>query len=1228
MILYLLNKKQKAIKAIPSERLVEAKYTEGINEASKLTFSVPLESRLPNSAFFALFQKPDSSDFLLFKINDEAIENDRISYTGVDAAYDELKSYSYVKDMRPVKRTAKEILQRVLQGTRWEVGYIDATEVTDTNFYYQPCLECIQKIAQIFNMEVVFTYGFDSKYQKITSRKVNLYQQQGQRTGKRFEYGSNLLTVTREEDSQDIVTALVGRGKGEEKTDEETGEATGGYGRRVDFSNVVWSKANGDPADKPAGQEYVEDVQATKIFGYDDGKPRIGIVVFENIEDPAELLKATWASLKSSDRPKVSFKASVTDVGNLGLGDTIAIIRHELGIEYFTRVFKVTHDLLDKQNNTVEMGDDLSGDSLTSYVSNVDSLAQSAQQQATNAAVQAGSKSKNIYSNTKPQFADEGDNLFLNLGNGEFEYWVWHNHQWVFIQSTQDLKNVEQNVKEAQQDLAKAKVDIQKNGSDINNSKLEFNRSIGELNRSIIDFNQQTQQHFAETKDDIDNSKQELNRSISQLDKEIKDNKKINADNYSVIVGKISTLEDKSKIKIKTNAINANDFTESGTYFVKSTGNSNVPKDSWFYLTVVKAEDGRITQTWQNDQDANERYTRLKVDNTWRNWEKSASYNEFSQLSQTVNGINTKVINNSGDISSLNQVAKGIQTDVANNSGDISSLKQTAKGLQTAVADNAGKISSLTQSVDGVQVEVKNANSDITTLKQTAKGLQTKVDGNSTKLTTITQTVEGVKVTAEDGLKKATELSQTVDGLKTKVEAGIDKSEITQLKDQIDLKVSKGDVLSEINLEAGTSLIKSNKIYLDSDSVVFSGKAFIPDAAIANITDDKINAGTLDAGKINVINLNADNIVAGTLSGKNINMNLTTGDIRFLAGRFHNADDTFDINIDENYFYSEGYTDKFWNEKSNLLIKDGQLTLTQDTWLSRKSKPYLRIYRDEGLAWGGVVGNSSAQASVIAGNESIALTQNNLDDQGNELFHGPFFEQKDKDGNWVQSYFNDDFVGVGVSRPYGSGMFLNNVPYAIYISSKDMQTDIRGARVVLEGKGNTGNAADTSRIELGTKGWLSGLSPDIIGTAIFISPGKDLYLGVTQTTGASPNLYIAPLSGQALLTTSASRYKQDIVRSHSTEYGEKLLDIPIATWHDKSEIKRCAETSESPQTYYGMIAEDLDEAGLSMLVTKSKGKVTGINYDRIGVALVPVIKELKDKINELEKKVNGQSKSN
>lgn len=758
MILYLLDKSQKAIQAIPSEKLVEAKYTEGINEASKLTFSVPLKERLPSYAFFALFQKPDCPDFLLFKINNETIENDRISYMGVDAAYDELKSYSYVKDIRPVQKTAKEILQRVLQGTRWEVGYIDSTGTMDTNFYYQPLLECIQNIAQLFNMEVVFTYGFDSKYQVITSRKVNFYQQQGQRTGKRFEYGSNLLTVTREEDSQDIVTALVGRGKGEEETDEETGEATGGYGRRINFSDVVWSKAKGDPTDKPAGQEYVEDVQATKVFGYDDGKPRIGIVVFEDIEDPVELLKATWTSLKSSDRPKVTFKADVTDVGNLGLGDTIAIIRHELGIEYFTRVFKVIHDLLNKQNNTVEMGDDLSGNSLTSYISNVDTIAKQAVQGVSQVALAAGSKNKNYYSTTKPAIADEGDNLFLNLGNGSFEYWVWHNHQWKFIQSTQDLHNIEQNVKEAQQGL-------------------------------------------------------------TQVEARVK----------------------------------------------------------------------------QNHDSAN---------------------------------------------------------------------------------------------------------------------------------------------------KALTTINETLTGLTAKVDDGINKSEFEALSNQLNLKVSKDNIIGQLNIEAGSTLIQNKKLYLDTDSVVFSGKAFIPDAAITNISADKITAGTLDAGKINVINLNADNIVAGTLSGKNINMNLVTGRVVFTAGRFYDQKERFDINIDENYVRSSEKTNYIYigddSVEENYTItelKGGEIcisrpTLKSDTingkqvWSFAGRENIFQLTTSEINQ--SVFGDTSSPVTALVNKNGFVITGDKYITESNLL-------------NLVG--WKDDFLGIVVDTANNTGITVNSGKAKLTLCGGKVTTD-------------------------------------------------------------------------------------------------------------------------------------------------------------------------------------------
>ena len=101
---------------------------------------------------------------------------------------------------------------------------------------------------------------------------------------------------------------------------------------------------------------------------------------------------------------------------------------------------------------------------------------------------------------------------------------------------------------------------------------------------------------------------------------------------------------------------------------------------------------------------------------------------------------------------------------------------------------------------------------------------------------------------------------------------GATESEITQLRDDINLRVKSGDLLSQINIEAGRTLIQSNKIYFDADSFVMSAnsKAFIPSAFITNLSADKITTGTLDASKLHVKNFSADNISGGTLKGIDI----------------------------------------------------------------------------------------------------------------------------------------------------------------------------------------------------------------------------------------------------------------------------------------------------------------------------------------------------------------------
>ena len=128
-----------------------------------------------------------------------------------------------------------------------------------------------------------------------------------------------------------------------------------------------------------------------------------------------------------------------------------------------------------------------------------------------------------------------------------------------------------------------------------------------------------------------------------------------------------------------------------------------------------------------------------------------------------------------------------------------------------------------------------------------------------------------------------------------------------------------------------------------------------------------------------------------------------------------------------------------------------------------------------------------------------------------------------------------------------------------------------------------------------------------------------------HTTGSAPNVFVAR-DGALVRSTSASKYKTEIKRSYSTEYGEKLLNLPTAIWTYKGQKERyeAGKRHIKPEKYFGMIAEDLADAGLDLLVSRNPltHEIEGIQYERIAPALLPVIKKLKDKVNRLEKQIN------
>lgn len=449
MILYQLNKKQDVI-GIASSDILSATFEEQINTAGNLKFTTA--KKLRDDCLYVLFQRPNATTYMCFKILTETQEDNQVSYTAVESAYDELGAYSYIKDLRPQNRTAKEMLTQILAQTRYSVGYIANTGQQSTNFYYTTVLASLQSVVNLFNLEITFDVVFDPIDNQVKKRMVNLYQQQGSRTGRRFEYGDKLLSVTCEQSSDTLVTALVGRGSSVQVS-EGTDGSPDGYSRKITFADVVWKKSAGNPLDKPAGQEYLEDPSATAVYGFSDGKPRIGFVEFDKINDKNLLIKATYDKLQELKRPKVSFKASVTDVGSLNLGDTVAIIRHDLKIEYLTRVYKVTHDLLNAQNNTIELGDDFQKASITSTISAVQDTVQSAKDYSQSALQSANGKNTNHFGTSQPQFAVEGDLWYKDLGNGETEMYQYQNGNWELITSTAELHNTQKEVDQAIKDF-------------------------------------------------------------------------------------------------------------------------------------------------------------------------------------------------------------------------------------------------------------------------------------------------------------------------------------------------------------------------------------------------------------------------------------------------------------------------------------------------------------------------------------------------------------------------------------------------------------------------------------------------------------------------------------------------------------------------------------------------------------------------------------------------------
>ena len=363
-----LDKMQQVIKSYDSNEFIECVQTKEITtNASELmndtlSASLPFDETIKDANYIAVNDTKEQ-EFSLYRILTAKDEDNLLSFEAINFAVDELDNF-IIKDVRPKNRSFSYVINQLLSdsGCDWVLGVCEPIKTVSSTFYYTSMREALKALQELGSE---FTFSIEITGNKITKKIINCYNQIGKITNKRFEYGEEVLKIVHQQDRTNIVTALIGRGKGEEVGD--------GYGRRIEFSDIEWKKSNGKPLDKPKGQNWIEYPEMTKEYGIpSNGKmiPRKTVVVFDDVEDASELLQKTYDQLAYYCRPLVQFSTEI--LGSDSIGNTVSIHRGDRNYHYQTRVFKVVTDYV---NGRVQasLGDNLSGNSLNRQLSQVQS---------------------------------------------------------------------------------------------------------------------------------------------------------------------------------------------------------------------------------------------------------------------------------------------------------------------------------------------------------------------------------------------------------------------------------------------------------------------------------------------------------------------------------------------------------------------------------------------------------------------------------------------------------------------------------------------------------------------------------------------------------------------------------------------------------------------------------------------------------------------------------------
>ncbi|WAA10845.1 phage tail protein [Fervidibacillus albus] len=894
--LYIFSPNDELLTIITEETgLISAPFREELNQVPDTPFSFTVEADNENAKYVVeenqVVFRDKEKELRLYVIKElDDVDNiDGPQTTAIcEPAFMELKE-NIIEDKRFVDKEAQEVLVGALEGTRWTGEVEVSLGFNSTNFYFISSLDAVWDIIAIWGGEFKDVVEFDEK-NNIAARKIKIIQRRGADRGKRFEIDHDIEEIQRTVLSYPV-TALYGRGASLPSTDEE-GNETGGYTHYIDFADVEWSKAKGDPVDKPKGQKWVGDPEALQKYGrIHNGEKlhRFDIAENQDIEDPEELLLWTWNQLQDKKKPEVNYILSVYLLEMLAgyehehveLGDTATAIDRFFvrPIEVQARVIAIQYDLVDIENTAVvEMGQFLS---VYQYDNRIDKIEETINNHRGTWEAGAGPITNNRFPDIKPEVPTNVEAI------GGFKtiqlYWDYDSNVYVshyevygsqvqgFIPDSQHLLwrgKVSSFVHEVNTDevwyYRIRSINTHGTPSDFSD---EVSASTVRIISDDILFGAINAQHIAdlaitaeklangainfskisdEVKSEIDGAKEQAQNAVDTANQATEDAQ----DAVSLAQHGFDTAQEalmnSSDAQLKAD----NATTKAQTAFDNAqdalTAAQTALDTSNVLSQKVNQNTGDISTLYQSTNSLGSRITDAE--------------GNISSLTQTLSGLQSQVMDNANHISTVTQTASSLDSRLTDAEGNISFLQQTSSNLTSRVSDAEDNISVLQQTSESFATRISNAEGNISSLTQTINGIQTRVADNEENISTLTQLSDALQSRITDAEGNISNLTQTATGLQSTVsnvqnEISEVNSQITQLSNDINLRVKKDDVINQINLSTEGILIDGAKVHINGETTIDNGiiiSAMIADAAItsAKIASAAVGNAAIQNGAI------------------------------------------------------------------------------------------------------------------------------------------------------------------------------------------------------------------------------------------------------------------------------------------------------------------------------------------------------------------------------------------